>query len=69
MHCSWPTNGGAVALRNGGVRFTAPKLMQKEELARHVSVLNRRTAEGTVLSVRKMPVEKGMVAKKTKNFF
>lgn len=24
MHCSWPTNGGAVALRNGGGNFTAP---------------------------------------------
>lgn len=57
LHCSWPTKGGAVALRNGDDYFTAPKLMQKEELARHISGLECRTAEGTVLSVRRMPVE------------
>lgn len=56
MHCCWPTNGGALALRNGDDNFTAPNLMQKEELARR-SVLNCRTAEGPVLSVRRMPVE------------
>lgn len=56
--CSWPTNGGAVALRNGGDPFTAPRLMQKEELARHMPALDCRAAEGTLLSVRWMPLEK-----------
>lgn len=57
MHCCWPTNGGALALRNGHEKFTAPNLMQKEELARHLSVLNCRTTERPVLSVGWMPVE------------
>lgn len=57
MRCSWPTNGGAVALRNGDEDFGAPKLLQKGELARQVPVFHCRTAEGTLLSVRRMPVE------------
>lgn len=57
MRCSWPTNGGAVALRKGDDPAAAPTLVQEEGLARHRSVFSCATAEGAVLSVRQMPVE------------